>query len=77
MILTVLSDHAHAARIKDIANIEGVRKNQLIGYGLVVGLDGTGDGNKTELVMAISRNLPLNPCQACLKKWELVLMRMI
>jgi flagellar P-ring protein precursor FlgI len=32
-----------ASRIKDIASIEGVRENQLIGYGLVVGLDGTGD----------------------------------
>ncbi len=32
-----------AARIKDIASIEGVRNNQLIGYGLVVGLKGTGD----------------------------------
>jgi flagellar P-ring protein precursor FlgI len=36
--------HAHASsRIKDLANIEGVRQNQLIGYGLVVGLNGTGD----------------------------------
>ena len=34
---------AHAERIKDLANIQGVRSNQLIGYGLVVGLDGTGD----------------------------------
>jgi flagellar P-ring protein precursor FlgI len=32
-----------AARIKDLANVEGVRQNQLIGYGLVVGLNGTGD----------------------------------
>ena len=32
-----------AERIKDISNIQGVRANQLIGYGLVVGLDGTGD----------------------------------
>src|SRR4030081_3043929 len=31
------------SRIKDVANIEGVRQNQLIGYGLVVGLNGTGD----------------------------------
>ncbi len=31
------------SRIKDLANIEGVRENQLIGYGLVVGLNGTGD----------------------------------
>ena len=39
---------AHAERIKDIASIEGVRENQLIGYGLVAGLDGTGDkGNAT------------------------------
>jgi flagellar P-ring protein precursor FlgI len=34
---------AAAARIKDITNIEGVRDNQLVGYGLVVGLNGTGD----------------------------------
>lgn len=34
---------ASAARIKDITNIAGVRDNQLVGYGLVVGLDGTGD----------------------------------
>src|SRR6201990_3344218 len=33
------------SRIKDLANIEGVRQNQLIGYGLVVGLNGTGDNN--------------------------------
>jgi len=34
---------AYAERLKDLANIQGVRSNQLIGYGLVVGLDGTGD----------------------------------
>lgn len=34
---------AHAVRVKDVATIEGVRENQLIGYGLVVGLDRTGD----------------------------------
>ncbi|MBC7954896.1 MAG: flagellar basal body P-ring protein FlgI [Cytophagales bacterium] len=34
---------AHATRIKEIAAIQGVRSNQLVGYGLVVGLDGTGD----------------------------------
>ena len=33
----------HAERVKDIASIAGVRENQLLGYGLVVGLDGTGD----------------------------------
>lgn len=35
---------AKTSRIKDIVDIEGVRENQLIGYGLVVGLNGTGDG---------------------------------
>ncbi|HQH28874.1 MAG TPA: flagellar basal body P-ring protein FlgI, partial [Oligoflexia bacterium] len=34
---------AGAARLKDIAEVEGVRGNELIGYGLVVGLNGTGD----------------------------------
>jgi flagellar P-ring protein precursor FlgI len=34
---------SHAARIKEVASVQGVRANQLTGYGLVVGLDGTGD----------------------------------
>ena len=34
---------AHAERLKDLASIQGVRENQLIGYGLAVGLDGSGD----------------------------------
>jgi flagellar P-ring protein precursor FlgI len=42
--LNVLALPAQAAsRIKDLANVEGVRQNQLIGYGLVVGLNGSGD----------------------------------
>ncbi len=41
--LLLLTGQAGAERIKDIANIDGVRANQLIGYGLIVGLDGTGD----------------------------------
>ncbi|RDH84707.1 MAG: flagellar biosynthesis protein FlgI [endosymbiont of Galathealinum brachiosum] len=39
----LISINAHAERIKDIASIAGVRDNHLVGYGLVVGLDGTGD----------------------------------
>jgi flagellar P-ring protein FlgI len=35
--------HAHAERLKDLVSFQGVRDNPLIGYGLVVGLDGTGD----------------------------------
>lgn len=38
-------DSAMAVRLKDIANLRGVRDNQLVGYGLVVGLNGTGDSN--------------------------------
>ena len=42
-VAAVSAPAAAASRIKDIANFEGVRQNQLIGYGLVVGLNGTGD----------------------------------
>ena len=41
--LLAASGSTHAERIKDLASVAGVRSNQLIGYGLVVGLDGTGD----------------------------------
>lgn len=43
LCLMCVSPALQAERIKDISNIQGVRGNQLIGYGLVVGLDGTGD----------------------------------
>ncbi|HET7192788.1 MAG TPA: flagellar basal body P-ring protein FlgI [Pseudolabrys sp.] len=43
LILCVPVSAGATSRIKDLANIEGVRQNQLIGYGLVVGLNGTGD----------------------------------
>lgn len=43
LLLLLLAGSAHAQRIKDLASIAGVRSNQLVGYGLVVGLDGTGD----------------------------------
>jgi len=39
----VVSTAAATSRIKDLASIEGIRQNQLLGYGLVVGLNGTGD----------------------------------
>ena len=39
----LLASPAHALRIKEVASVQGVRSNQLTGYGLVVGLDGTGD----------------------------------
>lgn len=49
--------HAHAARLKDIADIEGVRSNQLIGYGVVVGLNGTGDRKGTAFTSQSVSNL--------------------
>ena len=43
LLLCVFSTNALAERIKDLVSVAGVRSNQLLGYGLVVGLDGTGD----------------------------------
>lgn len=42
-----LGPSAHAIRIKDVTHIQGIRDNQLIGYGIVVGLNGTGDGSSS------------------------------
>lgn len=43
IVLMLVTQSVLAERIKDIASLAGVRSNQLVGYGLVVGLDGTGD----------------------------------
>lgn len=43
MVLALQMAPAKADRIKDLATVAGVRQNQLVGYGLVIGLDGTGD----------------------------------
>jgi flagellar P-ring protein FlgI len=43
ILILMSASSAHAERIKDMAQVQGVRTNQLIGYGLVVGLDGSGD----------------------------------
>jgi flagellar P-ring protein precursor FlgI len=48
LFLLVLASPAAATRIKDIASFDGVRENQIIGYGLVVGLNGTGDSDQTK-----------------------------
>lgn len=44
LLLTAQLSLANAVRIKDLVEFDGVRGNDLVGYGLVVGLDGTGDG---------------------------------
>jgi flagellar P-ring protein FlgI len=46
LLSSVISFTLQAERIKDITSVQGVRENQLIGYGLVVGLDGTGEKTK-------------------------------
>ena len=46
-LMTLMAPPAAAIRLKDIATFEGVRPNQIIGYGLVVGLNGTGDKKNT------------------------------
>lgn len=51
LVTMLLPLSAGAIRIKDIADIKGVRNNQLVGYGLVVGLDGTGDGKKSQFTV--------------------------
>ncbi|MBK7251408.1 MAG: flagellar basal body P-ring protein FlgI [Gammaproteobacteria bacterium] len=43
LLAAILPWAVHAERVKDLASVAGVRANQLVGYGLVVGLDGTGD----------------------------------
>ena len=43
LALLLVNSPAHAERVKDLASVAGVRSNALVGYGLVVGLDGTGD----------------------------------
>ena len=53
MFFALYSELTHAERIKDIAKVQGVRNNQLVGYGLIVGLNGTGDGNAPHTVQSL------------------------
>lgn len=58
LLLTALSPApASAVRIKDLANFSGVRDNQLVGYGLVVGLGGTGDTKKSDFTVQSMVNM--------------------
>lgn len=67
---TAFADSA-VTRLKDIAKVQGVRSNQLVGYGLVVGLNGTGDSNKTletlQSVANMLRQFGVTVNQAALK----------
>ena len=53
----LLSGVCFAARLKDIADIEGVRGNQLYGFGIVVGLNGTGDGIQAQFTLKSLSNM--------------------
>jgi len=57
LLLFFVSIFLYAEKIKDIANIIGVRDNQLIGYGLIVGLNGTGDGSSSQFTLRSLSNL--------------------
>ena len=57
MGLLVYAPQGEAVRIKDIASFSGVRDNQLIGYGLVVGLSGTGDKTSSVFTMRSMVNM--------------------
>lgn len=66
LLISTFTDLVCAERIKDLATLAGVRNNQLIGYGLVVGLDGTGDRSGTRfteqsfgnMLMQLGINIP-------------------
>ena len=55
LAVIIFSSSVYAERIKDLTSIAGVRNNQLVGYGLVVGLDGSGD--KSNFTSQTFRNL--------------------
>ncbi len=69
LLITSSSSLAEAVRLKEMATFEGVRPNQIIGYGLVVGLNGTGDDDKTyftnqslaNMLRRMDVSVPVNP----------------
>ena len=57
LVLSMMNVCLAQTRIKDVAKLQGVRANQLMGYGLVVGLAGTGDSNKSLFTTQATANL--------------------
>ena len=55
-LATEAEDTGVEVRIKDVARFRGVRSNQLYGYGLVIGLEGTGDTKRTPFTMTLMQN---------------------
>jgi len=56
LLCSILSP-AWGARLKDISTFKGIRSNELVGYGLVVGLNGTGDGRTTQFTVLTVVNM--------------------
>ena len=56
-LLVVLVPPAHADRVKDLASVAAARTNQLVGYGIVVGLQGTGDGAQVAFTVQTVRSM--------------------
>jgi len=58
ILLMLLANVSFAmVKIRDISNVEGIRENQLIGYGLIVGLNGTGDKSGTDFTVQSLTNM--------------------
>ena len=55
--IVLVASQAWAVRLKDITAFKGIRSNPLIGYGLVVGLNGTGDGSNIEFTIRSIANM--------------------
>jgi len=60
ILLVLVSGDAMAARVKDLVEIQGVRENRLVGYGLVVGLNGTGDKGGSQFTIRSLYNMLRN-----------------
>jgi len=65
LLAALVAMPVQADRIKDLASIQGVRNNQLVGYGIVVGLDGTGDQTTqtpftVQSILSMLRNMGVN-----------------
>jgi len=57
ILLAIMASKANAARVKDLATLDGISEQQLVGYGLVVGLAGTGDGTNTQFTIQSVANM--------------------
>lgn len=57
MVLFLALTYSYAARVKDVASLDGLTSQQLVGYGLVVGLAGTGDGSRTAFTVQSVANM--------------------